>query len=191
MSRKKVAAKTKVSKKETPARISAEPVKPRGRPRKDRSVEREVDEELEAKRAAARERARKWREERKRRQDPEGTARKEAEEKAAREAAERAATEAREKLTTAIAETVAGGVEGVAAIVQSLWFDSRRPSLGRERAIILGQIWAPVLHPYVARYLESDPQIFIAVGATFAVLSGWVSEYRAAKPDPWESDNDA
>lgn len=193
MARKKVTPKKTMTKKKIPVRGAPvkQPVRdPRPHVPAAKSRPMKVDDDLEAKREAARERARKWREKKKREQDPDAFAKKEAEEKAAVEAAEQLAREIRSKLERAISDTLAGAIVGVAAVVQSIFLDPTKPDIGGQRAETLAQIWTPVIYPYVASYLETNPQLLIACGASVAVLGGWVAEYRAAPSKLEDKDDD-
>jgi hypothetical protein len=143
----------------------------------------------QARREANKQRAKEWRDRKRQQADPAAVAlaaaqkaQADAAAKAKAEAEARAATEARQKMEAQLKDVLTAAFEGGASIIQSSFFDPTRPKFGRERAAMLGEVWSPVLLPYVAAYLQANPQLIVASVATIAAIGAWAGEYHAGQP---------
>ena len=80
-----------------------------------------------------------------------------------------------------LAKALAGTVEALADTAQLVWMDPKAPSLGHDRAKLLGELWAPVLAPYIDADLAKWLPLALAAGGTANAAYGWAHEYRAFK----------
>lgn len=89
-----------------------------------------------------------------------------------------------EKAEAMLKGALAGTAEALADTAQILFLDGERPHLGRERAKTLGELWAPILAPYITVESAKWLTIALAAGGTANIGYQWAHEYRAAKPKP-------
>ncbi|MCK9629634.1 MAG: hypothetical protein M0R37_13715 [Bacteroidales bacterium] len=89
-----------------------------------------------------------------------------------------------EKAEAMLKGALAGTAEALADTAQLLFLDGERPHLGRERAKTLGELWAPILAPYITVESAKWLTIALAAGGTANIGYQWAHEYRAAKPKP-------
>jgi hypothetical protein len=148
----------------------------------------------DAKRRAAAERARAYRERQRAKTDPEAYAAEQAAKTAAEQAvaekgqadalaaAARAEAQAAElaKLTEQLRDALSAVVEGLAAGVQAAMMPPKSPALGNARARKIGEAWAPILAPIVQRSGMQHLEVIVASAATAGVVAEWLGEVRRA-----------
>ena len=85
---------------------------------------------------------------------------------------------AKAKRIEQIGNALGGTVEALAEGAQMLWLDSSDPHFGHERSMTIGELWAPVLEPYLAAHPEAFFATILATGGTAAMGLQWAHELR-------------
>lgn len=98
-------------------------------------------------------------------------------------AAEKVAREQLDKKEDMVRDAIGGTVEAVADTVHLVWLDKHDPRIGEDRCKTIGELWAPIIAPYINEKTAKALLIVMASGGTASAFYGWAHEVQKLRAE--------